>query len=41
MEFGRLVQKLLRMGCVCIKPSILVEGVRYKVIRQIAEGGFR
>jgi len=40
MELGRLVQKLLRMGCVCIKPSILVEGVRYKVIRQIAEGGF-
>jgi len=29
-----------KMGCVCFKPSIEIDGVTYKVIRQIAEGGF-
>jgi len=29
-----------RMGCVCFKPSIKIDGVNYKVLRQVAEGGF-
>lgn len=28
------------MGCVCLKPSVNIEGIRYKVLRQVAEGGF-
>lgn len=37
-----LLQKVLSMGCHlgCLKSSVVVEGVRYKVLRQIAEGGF-
>jgi len=35
-----LIHLLKKMGCVCFKPSIEIDGVTYKVIRQIAEGGF-
>jgi len=30
----------VKMGCVCLKPSVKIDGVNYKVIRQVAEGGF-
>lgn len=37
----RLLKKITStMGCVCLKPSVTIEGVRYTVLRQIAEGGF-
>lgn len=36
-----LLNKYLgNMGCICLKQRIKVEGVSYKVVRQIAEGGF-
>ena len=35
-----LNEYLGNMGCICLKPRIKVEGVSYKVVRQIAEGGF-
>lgn len=37
-----VVEKLAGMGCVlgCLKRTVTVEGKRYKMIRQIAEGGF-
>jgi len=28
------------MGCICFKQSLEVEGVKYKVIRHLADGGF-
>ena len=36
----KLLHSVKKMGCVCFKPSIEVDGKTYKVIRQIAEGGF-
>lgn len=35
-----LLHRALNMGCVCLKPSIVVDEVKYKVKHQIAEGGF-
>jgi len=37
-----LRQVVTTMGCSfgCLRKSVTVEGVRYKVIKQIAEGGF-
>jgi len=29
-----------RMGCICLRPSLAIEGTKYTVIRQMAEGGF-
>jgi len=40
LSLTKLVQRLTKMGCLCFKPSVVVEGVRYRVIRQLAEGGF-
>ena len=40
MELEVIIKQLKRMGCMCFKPSLEVEGVRYKVIRHIADGGF-
>ncbi|XP_023342481.1 serine/threonine-protein kinase 16 [Eurytemora carolleeae] len=31
---------LKRMGCILLRPSLVVEGQKYKVRRQLAEGGF-
>ena len=28
------------MGCVLLRPALTVEGVRYRPLRQLAEGGF-
>jgi serine/threonine protein kinase len=28
------------MGCVLLRPALTVQGVRYKILRQLAEGGF-
>merc|ERR1711892_211008 len=36
----QLLHSLKRMGCVCFKQSMVVEDVPYRVVRQIAEGGF-
>jgi len=35
-----LLHRALNMGCVCLKPSIMVEEVKYKVKHELAEGGF-
>jgi serine/threonine protein kinase len=35
-----LLSRLLSMGCVLLRPALTVQGVRYKVLRQLAEGGF-
>ena len=35
-----LLHRALSMGCVCLKPSIMVEEVKYKVKHELAEGGF-
>jgi len=40
MELEVIIKQLKRMGCLCFKPSLEVEGVRYKVLRHIADGGF-
>jgi len=40
LSLTKLVYSLTRMGCMCIKPSVMVEGVKYRVARQLAEGGF-
>ena len=40
MELEVIIKQLKRMGCLCFKPSLDVEGVRYKVLRHIADGGF-
>ena len=38
--WSSLLSSLLSMGCVLLRPAVIVEGVRYKVLRQLAEGGF-
>jgi len=37
-----ILQKLVSMGCSlgCLRPTLTVEGRRYRVLRQLAEGGF-
>eukprot|EP00092_Neocalanus_flemingeri_P015180 GFUD01016397.1.p1 GENE.GFUD01016397.1~~GFUD01016397.1.p1 ORF type:complete len:325 (-),score=133.48 GFUD01016397.1:44-1018(-) len=40
LSLTKLVHSLTKMGCMCFKPSVVVEGVRYRVVRQLAEGGF-
>jgi hypothetical protein len=35
-----LLSRLLNMGCVLLRPAITVDGVRYRPLRQLAEGGF-
>ena len=35
-----LTKYLGKMGCICFKPRVRVEGETYRVVRQIAEGGF-
>ena len=40
LALTKVVHSLTKMGCVCFKPSVMVEGVRYRVNRQLAEGGF-
>ena len=40
LSLTELLHSLKKMGCVCFKPSMVVEGVTYRMIRQIAEGGF-
>ena len=35
-----VLHQLKRMGCLCFKSSIEVEGVQYRVIKHIADGGF-
>ena len=40
MELEIIIRHLKKMGCLCFKASVEVEGVRYKVIRHIADGGF-
>ena len=40
LDLNNVVHSLTKMGCVCFKPSVVVEGVRYSVNRQLAEGGF-
>ena len=40
LSFSKLLQNLLKMGCICFKPRVVVEGVTYRMVRQIAEGGF-
>ena len=35
-----VLHQLKRMGCLCFKSSIEVEGVQYKLIKHIADGGF-
>ena len=40
LALTKVVHNLTKMGCVCFKPSVMVEGVRYRVNRQLAEGGF-
>jgi len=35
-----LTNYLGKMGCICLKPRVRVEGETYRVVRQIAEGGF-
>jgi len=40
LSISKLVYSLTKMGCMCMKPSVMVEGVKYRVARQIAEGGF-
>jgi len=40
LSLTTLVHSLTKMGCMCFKPSVVVEGVRYRVHRQLAEGGF-
>ena len=40
MEIEFIVKELKRMGCLCFKSSVEVEGVKYNVIRHIADGGF-
>ena len=37
---SRLLSRLLSMGCVLLRPALTVEGVRYRPLRQLAEGGF-
>jgi serine/threonine kinase 16 len=38
--WSSLLSSLVSMGCVLLRPAVTVEGVRYKVLRQLAEGGF-
>lgn len=40
LSLTKLLHSLKKMGCVCFKPSVVVEGVTYRMVRQIAEGGF-
>ena len=40
LNLTTLVHGLTKMGCMCFKPSVVVEGVTYRVNRQLAEGGF-
>jgi len=40
LSLTKLLHTLKKMGCGCFKQSIVVEGVSYRVIKQIAEGGF-
>lgn len=40
MEVEVVIKHLKRMGCLCFKASLEVDGVQYKVIRHIADGGF-
>jgi len=40
MDITILIHRFLEMGCACLKPSVTVDGVKYKVKEQIAEGGF-
>jgi len=40
LSLNKLLYTLKRMGCGCFKQSMVVEGVPYNIIRQIAEGGF-
>ena len=40
MELEIIIRHLKKMGCLCFKASVEVEGVRYKVIRHIADVGF-
>jgi len=40
LSLPKLLHTLKRMGCSCFKQSMVVEGVSYTVVRQIAEGGF-
>ena len=40
LSLTKLLHSLKKMGCVCFKSSVVVEGVTYRMVRQIAEGGF-
>jgi len=40
LSLTKLLHSLKKMGCVCFKPSVVVEGITYRMVRQIAEGGF-
>jgi len=40
LNYRHVVERLTSMGCVCLKPSVTVDGVKYRIKRQIAEGGF-
>lgn len=35
-----LLSKLLKMGCICTKESVVIEGRSYVVLERIGEGGF-
>lgn len=40
LNYRHVVERLTSMGCVCLKPSVTIDGVKYRIKRQIAEGGF-
>ena len=40
MEIEIILRQLKKMGCLCFKQAVEVEGERYKIVKHIADGGF-